>query len=80
MQFWAEWNQSGLCSDVSDCVTSGFGDKILFGSGTKLHINDSKLNSFHFVVKSDCRKCSGVNTQTGSNIHSNRKLIINKSQ
>lgn len=45
-------SQSGLCTEVSDCVTTGAGvNKVIFGSGTKLQVNDSKLNSSHSVLK-----------------------------
>lgn len=37
----------GLCTDVSDCVNV---NKIFFGSGTKLNVYFSKLNSFNSLV------------------------------
>lgn len=44
-------SQSGLCTEASDCVTYNSGNnKIIFGSSTKLHVNDSKLDSFHSLV------------------------------
>lgn len=47
------WNfKFGLRAEASDCVTyTAGGNKIVFGSGTKLYVNDSKLNSVSSVVK-----------------------------
>lgn len=42
--FAAELSQRRLCTEASNCVTA---NKIIFGSGTELHVNASKLNSFH---------------------------------
>ena len=49
--FAAKFSHSGLCIEASHCVNV---NKIIFGSGTKLHVNASKLKSFHIVLKSDC--------------------------
>lgn len=37
-----------MCTEASDCVTV---NTIIFGSGPKLHVDVSKLNSFPSVVK-----------------------------
>lgn len=56
-----------MCTEALNCVTLGFGgNKIIFGSGTKLYVNDSKLILFFIACRKShcpvkCRKCSGVN-------------------